>query len=223
MRAAAMESPKFNFARKLESTDRYLTPREQQVLIELAQTGRYKTAAHALGISEQTVKNHMSKVFRRWDASSLVHLFFRLGWLVTPDKDRVEPLEPTRAARVSEWERQATDLIHRISQESQGYMHDGSGRAVSAQTRSEPLLPDLPPVDEEELVEAPDPAIWENARPPQATAQSRHDQMHLTPVFGCPLCPEPDPGPELPSEIRAVLEIANQSEALNEPSSRGRF
>lgn len=67
-----------------------LTSREIQILELKAQGLTNKEVAFNLGISIQTVKNHISSSLRKLgiDGSGIVYAFIELGWL------RVEPLPP---------------------------------------------------------------------------------------------------------------------------------
>ena len=39
-----------------------------------------------LGISEQTVKNHVTAIYRRFCVESMMEVLLILGWLVIPDE-----------------------------------------------------------------------------------------------------------------------------------------
>jgi DNA-binding NarL/FixJ family response regulator len=47
-----------------------LTPRETEVLQRLAQGARYKEIADQLGLSIETVKNHLRKIYEKLQVSS---------------------------------------------------------------------------------------------------------------------------------------------------------
>ena len=59
-----------------------LTPKERMVLAHMAKTGdtAIETAA-ALGLSEQTVKNHLTNAYRQLGVHNLTGAFIALGWL----------------------------------------------------------------------------------------------------------------------------------------------
>lgn len=73
-----------------------LTPRELEILSYVARGYINKQVAHNLGISEQTIKNHMSSILRKLDANDrtqAVVLAMHYGWIST----QVKPLseQPT--------------------------------------------------------------------------------------------------------------------------------
>ena len=64
-----------------------LTPREVQILDNIAQGMTNKQVAYALTISEQTVKNHMSSILRKLsvnDRTQAVVYAMRQGWIQMP-------------------------------------------------------------------------------------------------------------------------------------------
>jgi DNA-binding NarL/FixJ family response regulator len=68
-----------------------LSPREVQILDNIAQGMTNKEVAYALAISEQTVKNHMSSILRKLsvnDRTQAVVYAIRQGWIKGPD---IEP------------------------------------------------------------------------------------------------------------------------------------
>ena len=65
-----------------------LSPREVEILDNIAQGMTNKQVAYALGISEQTVKNHMSSILRKLsvnDRTQAVVYAMRQGWIRMPD------------------------------------------------------------------------------------------------------------------------------------------
>jgi DNA-binding NarL/FixJ family response regulator len=65
-----------------------LSPREIDVLHAIAETGSNRDVAVALGISEQTVKNHMSSILRKLsvnDRTQAVVYAMRKGWIRMPE------------------------------------------------------------------------------------------------------------------------------------------
>lgn len=61
-----------------------LTPRETETLKYIAEGYSNKQIAHALGISEQTIKNHVTSILSKLDANDRTHavvLAFRQGWI----------------------------------------------------------------------------------------------------------------------------------------------
>ncbi|MBA7475086.1 Transcriptional regulatory protein DegU [subsurface metagenome] len=64
-----------------------LTPRELEILSYVARGYVNKQVAHKLGISAQTIKNHMSSILRKLDANDrtqAVVLAIHYGWITTP-------------------------------------------------------------------------------------------------------------------------------------------
>ena len=65
-----------------------LSPREVEILDNIAQGMTNKQVAYALGISEQTVKNHMSSILRKLsvnDRTQAVVYAMRQGWIKIPE------------------------------------------------------------------------------------------------------------------------------------------
>ncbi len=61
-----------------------LTPRETQILNYITTGNSNKQIAHVLGISEQTIKNHVSAILRKLNANDRAHavvLAIRKGWI----------------------------------------------------------------------------------------------------------------------------------------------
>ncbi|MEK6620044.1 MAG: response regulator transcription factor, partial [Chloroflexota bacterium] len=68
-----------------------LSPREVQILDNIAQGMKNKEVAYALAISEQTVKNHMSSILRKLsvnDRTQAVVYAMRQGWIKGPEVAR---------------------------------------------------------------------------------------------------------------------------------------
>ena len=63
-----------------------LTPRQREVLIRKAEGKTYGQVAHELGVSEQTVKNHLGLVYSRLGAEHLIEALRILGWLRLPNE-----------------------------------------------------------------------------------------------------------------------------------------
>ena len=58
-----------------------LTPRQLVIMRSLA-TGRpIKAVAEDVGISYQSVKNHLTDIYDKLDAAGMVDAFVKLGWL----------------------------------------------------------------------------------------------------------------------------------------------
>jgi len=65
-----------------------LSPREVEILDNIAQGMTNKQVAYTLGISEQTVKNHMSSILRKLsvnDRTQAVVYAMRQGWIKLPE------------------------------------------------------------------------------------------------------------------------------------------
>jgi DNA-binding NarL/FixJ family response regulator len=63
-----------------------LTPKEIQILNHVAEGNSNKRIANILGISEQTIKNHVSAILRKLNANDRAHAVFlaiRNGWIST--------------------------------------------------------------------------------------------------------------------------------------------
>jgi len=58
-----------------------LTQRERHVMERYAVLGSHKAVAHDMGLSTQTIKNHMSSIHAKLEASNMVEVFTALGWL----------------------------------------------------------------------------------------------------------------------------------------------
>ena len=61
-----------------------ITPREWHVLTTLAVVGSQGEVAALLGISYQTVKNHMSSVHDKVGEPTTIGVYRKLGWLRIP-------------------------------------------------------------------------------------------------------------------------------------------
>ena len=72
-----------------------LTPRELDILNYVAHGYINKQVAYKLGISEQTIKNHMSSILRKLDANDwtqAVVLAMHYGWVPSQVKELSEPI-----------------------------------------------------------------------------------------------------------------------------------
>jgi DNA-binding NarL/FixJ family response regulator len=66
-----------------------LTHRETQILNYVAEGNTNKQIAYMLGISEQTIKTHVSAILRKLNANDRAHavaLSLRDGWISTEEK-----------------------------------------------------------------------------------------------------------------------------------------
>lgn len=67
-------------------TGRILTDRQTAALVEYLVHGDHAQAAACLGISPQTMKNHLSTAIHRTGARSGTQLPNLLGWLTIPER-----------------------------------------------------------------------------------------------------------------------------------------
>jgi DNA-binding NarL/FixJ family response regulator len=77
-----------------------LTPRELDILAEVAAGSRNREVAETLGMSEQTVKNHLSIVFHKLGVANrtrAVTYATRQGWLDLGQADEIRPPDIKRA------------------------------------------------------------------------------------------------------------------------------
>jgi DNA-binding NarL/FixJ family response regulator len=58
-----------------------LSPRELDVLKAYAMTGNQRLAAEVVGLSVQTVKNHLRSVYSKLGVSDGIGAFRAMGWL----------------------------------------------------------------------------------------------------------------------------------------------
>jgi DNA-binding CsgD family transcriptional regulator len=61
-----------------------LTARELEVLHVLIDGQTVRAAADVMGITQQTLKNHIGAIHLKTDQHSLVGVYYRLGWLRPP-------------------------------------------------------------------------------------------------------------------------------------------
>ncbi|MBE0480248.1 MAG: response regulator transcription factor, partial [Dehalococcoidia bacterium] len=78
-----------SMGKTLEEITAPLTSKEIQILTHIAEGNSNKRIANLLGISEQTIKNHVSAILRKLNANDRAHAVFlaiRNGWIsVQPD------------------------------------------------------------------------------------------------------------------------------------------
>jgi len=75
----------------METITAPLTHRETQILDYIAEGNSNKQIARILGISEQTIKNHVSAILRKLNANDRAHavaLAMRNGWILAEGKPR---------------------------------------------------------------------------------------------------------------------------------------
>jgi len=65
-----------SMGRTLEDITTPLTPKEVQILTHIAEGNSNKRIANILGISEQTIKNHVSAILRKLNANDRAHAVF---------------------------------------------------------------------------------------------------------------------------------------------------
>jgi DNA-binding NarL/FixJ family response regulator len=65
-----------SMGRTLEEITSPLTPKEVQILTHIAEGNSNKRIANILGISEQTIKNHVSAILRKLNANDRAHAVF---------------------------------------------------------------------------------------------------------------------------------------------------
>ena len=78
----------------IETLSAPLTSRELEILNYVAHGYINKQVAHKLGISEQTIKNHVSSILRKLDANDrtqAVVLAMRYGWISSHINQPIEP------------------------------------------------------------------------------------------------------------------------------------
>lgn len=68
-----------------EAAHERLTKRQVQVLAAFAATGTQPSAAHVLGISVQTIKNHCTAIYDTLGCSGILEALQAVGWLVVPE------------------------------------------------------------------------------------------------------------------------------------------
>jgi DNA-binding CsgD family transcriptional regulator len=61
-----------------------LTQRQFDVLSNYAETGLQKETALQMGLSLQTVKNHLRRSYRKIGATNITEAYRMLGWLNVP-------------------------------------------------------------------------------------------------------------------------------------------
>lgn len=73
----------------MDAVNAPITERETEILSYVARGYGNKQIAHALGISEQTIKNHMTSILRKLDASDRTHavvMAMQSGWITTSER-----------------------------------------------------------------------------------------------------------------------------------------
>ncbi len=91
----------FSSVKKAEATvPSILTPRETEILAYIARGYMNKQVAHELGLSEHTIKNHLSSIMRKLevnDRTQAVVLAIQSGWIAPPE---IEPSESTTSDKI---------------------------------------------------------------------------------------------------------------------------
>jgi DNA-binding CsgD family transcriptional regulator len=85
-----------------------LSPTEEQTLRLAALGYGNKTVAHIRGISENTVKNMLSRVYFKLGVHGLVEAMHRLGWIIIPDEESLK----TRPSTLPLLPEVRTELAH---------------------------------------------------------------------------------------------------------------
>ncbi len=84
-----------SMGKPMESITAPLTHRETQILSYITEGNSNKQIAHILGISEQTIKNHVSSILRKLNANDRAHavvLAIRHGWISADEKPKSETI-----------------------------------------------------------------------------------------------------------------------------------
>jgi len=91
----------FSSVKKAEATvPSILTPRETEILAYIARGYMNKQVAHELGLSEHTIKNHLSSIMHKLevnDRTQAVVLAIQNGWIAPPE---IEPSESTTSDKI---------------------------------------------------------------------------------------------------------------------------
>ena len=64
-----------------------LSNRQIEVLTARAQSDSMRMAAFRLGITEDTIKNHLEAAYRALDVHSAIEAFRAIGWLRLPEEE----------------------------------------------------------------------------------------------------------------------------------------
>ncbi len=98
-----------SMGKSLEEITTPLTPKETQILTHIAEGNSNKRIANILGISEQTIKNHVSAILRKLNANDRAHAVFiairnglisiQLDQTGTPRAQKAVVGQPLQAAR----------------------------------------------------------------------------------------------------------------------------
>jgi DNA-binding NarL/FixJ family response regulator len=64
----------------------HVTPRDLEVLRAYGEEELYTRAAHRLGIKPNTVRNHLSRLYRLLDVEGATGAYKVLGWLQIPQE-----------------------------------------------------------------------------------------------------------------------------------------
>jgi DNA-binding CsgD family transcriptional regulator len=62
-----------------------ISRREREVLAAIAYCGDQRRAAIRLGIADQTVKNHLTNIYRRLGVHGIIDALYAVGWLRVPN------------------------------------------------------------------------------------------------------------------------------------------
>lgn len=78
----------------------YVTRRQKEALAAVSFLGVRGAGAH-LGISEQTVKNHLWKLYRNLEVRGMTNAMHELGWVYIPVRYTKGLVEPEKRQKVT--------------------------------------------------------------------------------------------------------------------------
>lgn len=108
-----------------------LSLREWEVLRARATGSVEKVIAHDLGITAQTVKNHLTMIYRKLDVSNAIEALVAVGWLHVPASERLHLYVASDDLSAIEAEaRTLVDRARQVADETEAFA-DGLARAAS--------------------------------------------------------------------------------------------
>lgn len=108
-----------------------LSLREWTILRAKATGAVEQVIAHDLGLSVQTVKNHLSRIYRKLDVTNAIEAFVAKGWLVIPAAERLVLYVATDELSAIEADaRTLVDRARHVADETEAFA-DGLARAAS--------------------------------------------------------------------------------------------
>lgn len=96
-----------------------ITPREREILAACVTGEKQEAVAARIGISPQTLKNHLSRAYEKLEATSLVDAYRRLGWLRVGGPDPRDDIEAELARMVADLELLAASVKRMVDTGSQ--------------------------------------------------------------------------------------------------------